>query len=42
MLILIRFVLGSLYYLIAKGKHKKALNILAKAHAQGNEEDEVV
>jgi MFS family permease len=29
-------------YLIAKGKHEKALQTLAKAHAQGNEEDEVV
>jgi sugar porter (SP) family MFS transporter len=29
-------------WLIAKGKHEKALNVLAKAHAQGNTEDEVV
>lgn len=42
MLILTRFVPESPRYLIAKGKHEKALNILAKAHAQGNEEDEVV
>jgi len=29
-------------YLIAKGKNEKALNILAKAHANGNVEDELV
>jgi len=28
--------------MIAKGKHEKALQILAKCHAQGNVEDEVV
>jgi len=39
---LIRFVPESPRYLTAKGKHEKALNILAKAHAQGNQEDEVV
>jgi hypothetical protein len=27
---------------MAKGRHEKALQTSAKAHAQGNEEDEVV
>lgn len=42
MLILIRFVSEFPRSLIAKAKHEIALKIPAKAHAQGNEEGEVV
>lgn len=41
-LIAIWLVPESPRYLIAKGKNEKALNILAKAHANGNVEDELV
>lgn len=41
-LIAIWLVPESPRYLIAKGKNEKALNILGKAHAQGNIEDELV
>ncbi|KUJ23713.1 putative lactose permease [Mollisia scopiformis] len=41
-LIAIWMVPESPRYLIAKGKNEKALNILAKAHANGNVEDELV
>jgi len=36
------FVPESPRWLISKGRHEKALSILAKAHARGNDQDEVV
>lgn len=36
------FVPESPRWLIAKGKEEKALNILAKVHANGNEQDEMI
>lgn len=42
MLTVVRFVPESPRYLIAKGKHEKALHILADSHARGNINDELV
>jgi len=41
-IIFIWFVPESPRYLIAKGKHERALKILANAHARGNQDDELV